>query len=249
MLQESNDIRFSIIVPVLREAERINLFLEKLFCLKSCKPYEIIVIDGDPACSTINAITSNHTIKIASLTGRGRQMNAGSAIAKGEILIFLHADTQLPPNALKYIEELLQQEEYVGGAFDLDIESNHWFIKVVAAVARFRSRFTRVPYGDQAIFIRRDYFYQIGCFKEIPLMEDVELMRRIKKRGDRICILDRRIKTSDRRWRKDGMVYTTFLDILLPILFKCGVSAEKLAKYYWKYSQDYINDCKFQTNG
>jgi hypothetical protein len=98
-------------------------------------------------------------------------MNAGTAIAKGEILVFLHADAQLPPNALKYIDKTLQQEEYVTGAFDLDIESSHWFIKVVAAVARFRSRLTQIPYGDQAIFMKRDYFYQIGCFKEIPLME------------------------------------------------------------------------------
>jgi rSAM/selenodomain-associated transferase 2 len=192
------------------------------------------VVDGETACSTINAITSDRIIKIASSSGRAKQINAGAAIAKGEILVFLHADTQLPPNALKYIEKTLQQEKYVGGAFDLDIDTNHWFIKVVAAVARLRSRLTRVPYGDQAIFMKRDYFYRIGCFKEIPLMEDVELMQRIKKRGDRICILDRCVKTSDRRWRKDGMIYTTFLDTLLLVLFKCGVSAEKLAKFYWR---------------
>jgi rSAM/selenodomain-associated transferase 2 len=234
MQQELNSVRFSIIVPVLQEVERINAFLERLLCLKSSNPYEIIVVDGDPASSTINAIANSHVIKIASPAGRGRQMNAGAGVAKGEILIFLHADTQLPQNALKYIDKTLQQEEYVAGAFDLEIESDHRYIKVVAAIARFRSRWTQIPYGDQTIFMKKDYFYRIGCFKEIPLMEDVELMQRIKKRGDRICILKRRIKTSDRRWRKTGMICTTFLDILLPILFKCGVSPDTLAKYYWR---------------
>ena len=227
--------KFSIIIPVLNEIDRIHCFLAKLLGLRSKESYEIIVVDGDPAQTTIKTITDNCITKIVSSTGRAKQMNAGAAIAKGEILIFLHADTQLPPNALKYIEKTLRHEKYVAGAFDLDIETNHWFIKVIAAVARFRSRLTQVPYGDQAIFIKRDYFYQIGCFKEIPLMEDVELMQRIKKRGDRICILDRRIKTSDRRWRKVGIAYTTFLDILLPALFKCGVSTDRLAKYYWKH--------------
>jgi rSAM/selenodomain-associated transferase 2 len=235
MSQQPNGIKFSIIVPVLQEAERINTFLERLVCIKSGKTYEVIVVDGDPSCSTINVITNSHIIKIASPAGRGRQMNAGADAAQGEILIFLHADTQLPPNALNYIEKTLQQKEYVAGAFDLDIASDHWYVKVVAAIARLRSRFTQVPYGDQAIFMKRDYFHQIGCFKEIPLMEDVELMQRIKKRGDRICILSRRIKTSDRRWQKNGMIHTTWLDILLPVLYKFGVSPKKLAKYYWKH--------------
>lgn len=227
--------RFSIIIPVLNEAERINCFLERLSQLRGNKSYEIIVVDGDPVKSTINAVTDDRIIKIVSSAGRAKQMNTGAAEATGEILIFLHADTELPPNALKYIEKTLRQEKYVAGAFDLDIDTKHWFIKVVSSVARVRSRLTQVPYGDQAIFIRRDYFYQIGCFSEIPLMEDVELMQRIKRRGDRICILDRCIKTSDRRWQKNGMIHTTFLDILLPMLFKCGISADTLAKYYWKH--------------
>lgn len=230
-----NNNKFSIIIPVLNEAERINGLIEKLLQLRGNKSCEIIVVDGDPVKSTINVVTDDRIIKIVSPAGRAIQMNAGAAEAAGEILIFLHADTELPPNALKYIEKTLRQEKYVAGAFDLDIDTNHWFIKVVSSVARLRSRLTQVPYGDQAIFIRRDYFHQIGCFSEIPLMEDVELMQRIKKRGGRICILNHRIKTSDRRWQKNGMIHTTLLDILLPVLFKFGASPEKLAQYYWKY--------------
>ena len=163
-------------------------------------------------------------------------MNAGAATAHGEILIFLHADTKLPDNALGKISRVLQDERYVGGAFDLGIDSRRLFLKYISARASLRSRLNRIPYGDQAIFIRKDYFDQIGRFKDIPLMEDVDLMRRIKKDKKKIYILSDKVMTSARRWERDGALYTTLRNQILIALFYLGVSPYRLAKYYWRHS-------------
>jgi len=163
-------------------------------------------------------------------------MNAGAAVARGEILIFLHADTILPDNALGKINRILRDPDYVGGAFDLKIDSDRLFLKYISARASLRSRWNRIPYGDQAIFIRKKYFDQIGGYKEIPLMEDVDLMRRIKKDGKKIFILPDKVTTSARRWESDGVLYTTMRNQILVRLFYLGISPHRLAKYYWRRS-------------
>ncbi|HEW78364.1 MAG TPA: glycosyltransferase [Phycisphaerales bacterium] len=232
--QTSNEYRFSIVIPVLHEAERINDCLEQILSLQSDKAYEIIVVDADPNGETINSIRHRHIITAVSEPGRAKQMNAGAALAGGDILIFLHADTQLPADAFERIAEALKDEKYVGGAFDLGIDSDNFWLRATASRARLRSRLTRVPYGDQAIFLRKNYFDKIGRFKEIALMEDVELMRRIKKRGDKIFILCDQVKTSARRWEKEGVFYTTLRNIVLVTLYTLGVSPDWLARYYSK---------------
>ncbi len=224
---------FSVVVPVLNEAEHINTVIEHIHSLKSEWPCEIIVVDGDPAGGTIEQINCPDVVTVVSEKGRAIQMNAGAAIAKGDILIFLHADTKLPAGAMAKVESVLQRDGYAAGAFDLGIESDDFFIKLIAAGARIRSRMSRVPYGDQAIFMRREYFEEIGGYKEIALMEDVELMRRIKDRGDEIFILKDRVKTSGRRWEKHGAFYTTLKNQVLLVLYRLGVSPERLAKFYY----------------
>ena len=163
-------------------------------------------------------------------------MNAGAAVASGERLIFLHADTMLPDGALKKISRALEKQDYVGGAFDLKIDSDSLFLRYISVRASLRSRLNRMPYGDQAIFMRKKYFDQIGRFKDIPLMEDVELMRRVKKDGRKIHILPDKVTTSARRWQRDGALYTTVRNQVLVALFRLGVSPGRLAKYYWKQS-------------
>ena len=230
--QDANKCVFSIIAPVLNEADRINTTIEHLCKQDSEGICEIIVVDGDPNGGTIKAI-ENETVKaLISPKGRGRQMNTGADIACGEILVFLHADTRLPEMALEKIYDVLQSKKYVGGAFNLAIDSERLLLKYIAVRASFRSRLNRIPYGDQAIFIRKDYFDRIGRFKEIPLMEDVDLMRRIKKRGDKIVILDDRVKTSARRWETEGALYTTIRNRILVSLYYLGVSPYKLVKFY-----------------
>ena len=152
-----NRYNFSIIIPVLNEADRINATIEHLYRKNTEANYEIIVVDGDRRGGTINAIRNKSVKAITSEKGRGRQMNAGAAIASGEILIFLHADTRLPKMALEKVYDCLQSKKYVAGAFDLAIDSDRLLLKYIAVHASFRSRLSRIPYGDQAVFIRKDY--------------------------------------------------------------------------------------------
>jgi rSAM/selenodomain-associated transferase 2 len=224
--------KFSIIIPVLNEAELINPLIQRLRAQALMNTAEVIVVDGDPDGSTISLIHDHKTTCATSDPGRACQMNTGAAIARGKILIFLHADTKLPPDALKKIDEVFENKELVAGAFDLAIDSDKLILRYIAARARLRSRLNRIPYGDQAIFIRRAYFEKIGRFTEMPLMEDIDLMRRIKKDGQRIYILKDRVTTSARRWEKQGAIRTTLINQLLVSLYYLGVSPKKLAAYY-----------------
>jgi rSAM/selenodomain-associated transferase 2 len=225
-------IRFSIIVPVFHEKENIGSLIDCLNHLDSNQLSEIIVVDGALEKDTLAAIHRNQVVKISSERGRAKQMNAGASVARGEILIFLHADTELPLQALQKIHSLMEQREYVGGAFDLGIKSDRLIFGVIGTLASWRSRLNRIPFGDQAIFIRRDYFNRIGGYAEIPLMEDMELMRRIKKSGDKIWIFHDRVITSPRRWQSEGVVYCTFRNWTLQALYFLGVPPHQLAKYY-----------------
>ena len=227
--------KFSIVIPVLDEADRIKTLISHLRKQSSENFYEIIVVDGDPQGTTVKVIDDRKVICIKASQGRARQMNAGAAIAGGEVLIFLHADTLLPPKALNKISRVLENEKYVGGAFNLGIDSDRLLLRYIAARASLRSRINRIPYGDQAIFIRKSYFDKIGRFKEIPLMEDVDLMRRIKKRGDKIYIFSDQVMTSPRRWEKEGVIYTTIRNKILVGLYYLGVGPEKLVKYYKRH--------------
>jgi len=206
--------------------------IECLNHLDSDKQSEIIVVDGAREKDTLGAIHRNHVIKISSERGRAKQMNTGASVARGEILIFLHADTELPSHALKKIHSLMEQREYVGGAFDLGIRSDKLILKIIGRLASWRSRLNRIPFGDQAIFIRRDYFNRIGGYMEIPLMEDMELMRRIKKLGDKIWIFHDRVMTSPRRWEKEGVAYCIFRNWALQTLYLLGISPHRLATFY-----------------
>jgi rSAM/selenodomain-associated transferase 2 len=219
-------------VPVFHEEERINVLIEYLNHLDPHKDIEIIVVDGAREKNTLKAIQSNHIIKISSEKGRAKQMNTGASVAKGDILIFLHADTELPMHTFKKLQSFTERREYVGGAFDLGIKSGKFIFKMIGTLSSLRSRLNRIPFGDQAIFIRREYFNQIGGYKEIPLMEDVELMRRIKKSGNKIWIFYDRVMTSPRRWEKEGVIYCTLRNWAIQALYLLGVSPHKLANFY-----------------
>lgn len=224
--------RFSIIIPVLNEADRINGLIAHLRGLPGQEKIEIIVVDGSAQGDTIGAIGDRQVRCLSAAAGRARQMNAGAAAATGEILIFLHADTELPEEAPALIDHALGQPGIVGGAFDLGIRSNRLALKIIAAVASRRSRLARIPYGDQAIFMRRDFFLQIGGWPDIPLMEDVALMRQVKNAGGQISIIPRRVSTSPRRWEQEGVLRTTLRNWILLVSYYLGVAPEKLARHY-----------------
>lgn len=224
---------------MLHETELINAQLKLLQCLETDEPFEIIVVDGSPTQDTLRVI-SDATVRSYSCTqGRGRQMNHGATYALGDILVFLHVDTILPRNALLLIGKTLQNIKFVGGAFSLKIQSKKLLLRMTAALSTFRSQITRAPYGDQVIFIRKSFFEAIGGYRDIPLMEDVELMRRIKRKNGKIIILPNLVCTSDRRWLQEGPLYTTLRNSGIIFLYWCGIPAGKLARIYpWQKSKD-----------
>lgn len=227
----------SVVIPVLNEKDQVNSLLGRLPDVSAGQNCQVIIVDGSPSGSTIQAIDHQglrfEIKKVLSPKGRGIQMNAGAAAADGRILVFLHADTVLGKNAFQEIESIIcSGKEYVGGAFDLGIDSPRPIFRIIEQVASLRSRITRIPYGDQAFFVRADYFRRIGGFADIPLMEDVELLRRIKRRGDRICIVPRKAWTSSRRWEKEGVIFCTLRNWMLYSMYLYGVAPERLAMYY-----------------
>lgn len=228
----NNTSAISIILPVLNEAGRINELITHLRGLRFDAAREIIVVDGDPRGGTITAILDSGVITSIAEKGRARQMNRGASFASGDVLLFLHADTFLPADALVRVKATMEDDQYVAGAFDLGIHTERRIFRITEKYVALRTRVTRVPFGDQAIFIRKSYFGKIGGYKDIPLMEDVEIMRRIGKRGDKICIIPERVMTSARRWEQEGILYCTLRNWALQLSYALGVPAEQLATWY-----------------
>jgi rSAM/selenodomain-associated transferase 2 len=230
---------FSIIIPVFNEAGIINPLLQHLSGFSFAGGFEVIVVDGNQEGNTIQAIDESSlkisVIKMISPRGRGIQMNTGAFHADGRIFLFLHADTKLDSRAFQRIESAFRsKKDIVGGAFDLGIDSPKRIFRIIERASSFRSRITRIPYGDQAIFMQSVYFREIGGFSSFPIMEDVELMLRIRKRGGKIHIIPEKVRTSSRRWEKEGVLFCTFRNWLLIMLYLCGVSPATLSKYYAK---------------
>ncbi|MBC2715457.1 MAG: glycosyltransferase family 2 protein [Desulfobacteraceae bacterium] len=222
----------SIIIPVIDESSIINQSLEALKKTALSNACEIIVVDGDSSGSTIHAITEKNIKKIKGPRGRGAQMNSGARIAGGRILLFLHADTLLPVDAMDHVIFACNRNKIVGGAFDLEIDSDRFIYRLIDKIASIRSRLTRIPYGDQAIFMIKKTFIDIGGFKKIPIMEDIDLMRRIKHAGHKIHFIPEPVKTSARRWENEGIVFCTIRNILLSTMFYLGVPPKSLKKWY-----------------
>jgi len=227
----------SIIIPVWNESGTINTSLEKLKHQAIDKSIEVVIVDAHPSGTTLQSIevrSSSHFLIKTDQTkkGRGLQMNRGAQLTNSPVLLFLHADTLLPTGAFEAILAVLKDPNYVGGAFDLHIRANRWGYRVIECVGSIRSRLTRLPYGDQAIFLRKAYFDLIGGFRPFPIMEDVDIMQRIKKRGDRIQIISTPEKTDPRRWEKEGLMYGTLRNWTLMVLFLAGVSPHRLVKWY-----------------
>lgn len=226
----TTDPYLSIIIPVYSEENTINATLNHVRSMACGESVEIIVADGGPGHATLKAIRDEDVVKVECPPGRGGQMNAGAALAGGEALLFLHADTRLPADAVRIVRETLDRT--VAGAFTLGIDSSRISLKLVACFANWRTRLERVPYGDQAQFIRADLFRSMGGFADIPIMEDVELFRRIRMDGLSITIVKDRVRTSPRRWETEGIWQRTLKNWWLRIRYRFGVSPFKLAGHY-----------------
>ena len=220
----------SIIIPVYNEPD-INITIDKIKS-QDYSSLEILVIDGEESGRTINTIENKSVKKYISAQGRANQMNFGAEKASGEILLFLHADSILPTNALTKVNKIILSG-YKVGCFNIKFQSKNYILReIISRTSSIRGRITRLPYGDQGHFFKKKYFDIIGGYAEIPIMEDIEIMTRIKHRKDKIFIIPDRIKTSTRRWEEEGMLYVMLRNPILSSLFLLGVPAEKLYKYY-----------------
>ena len=221
----------SIVIPVFNEARIINDRIRQIVSIAAGEPFEIIVADGGPGHLTLAAMEDSGIVGIECESGRGRQMNAGAAMASGEFLLFLHADTDLPQGALATIKRALRGRS-VAGAFSLSIDSPRVSLAIIAWCANLRSRMERVPYGDQAQFIQASTFRELGGFSDIPIMEDVELFQRIRQRGLPIFIVRGKVLTLPRRWESEGILRRTLTNWWLRIRYRLGASPENLASQY-----------------
>ena len=221
-------MKLSIIVPALDEAAGIAAALEALAPLRAAG-HEVIVVDGGSADATAAIAAPLADRVIRAPRGRARQMNAGAAIAAGDALLFLHADTRLPEHAAELVIGALERCGW--GRFDVRIEGRSRWLAVVAFCMNWRSRLTGIATGDQAMFIRRDVFVRAGGFPDIPLMEDVALSTRLKTISVPACVAARAV-TSGRRWERRGVLRTVLLMWQLRLAYFLGARPEDLARRY-----------------
>lgn len=219
----------SIVIPALNEAAGIGATLQALQPLRQ-HGVEIVVADGGSSDDTVRHAGALADIAIEAPRGRAAQMNAGAAVARGAVLLFLHADTRLPPLA----DALVRQAAESGacwGRFDVIIEGRPWMLRVVAALMNRRSRWTGIATGDQAMFVTRAAFDRVGGFPLQPLMEDIEISRRLKRLGRPACLRER-VVTSGRRWEQRGVWRTIVLMWRLRWRYWRGEPAARLAEAY-----------------
>jgi len=217
----------SVIVPALDEGAEIAAALR---AARSPQVVEILVVDGGSCDDTVTIAAPLADAILTASRGRASQMNAGAVHARGDVLLFLHADTRLPAGFAAAVEDAIRGGA-IGGRFDVALRGAHPFLPVVAALINLRSRATRIFTGDQAIFVRRDAFDRLGGFAAIPLMEDVDFSTRLRRLGT-IASLRLRVSTSARRWEEHGLVRTVLLMWSLRLAFACGVSPGRLAARY-----------------
>jgi rSAM/selenodomain-associated transferase 2 len=221
-------VRISIIIPALNEAPNLGATIA---ACRSALVSEVIVVDGGSTDDSA-AIARRYADRVIDgERGRAVQMNAGAAVASGDVLLFLHGDTLLPPGFARAIRDALADETVIGGRFDLALEPSSPLLWLTATLINLRSRLSGIATGDQALFVRRRAFDELGGYEPIPLMEDLALSIAMKRRGG-IARLRQRVVTSSRRWRRNGVVRTILLMWSLRFLYFCGVSPDRLHKLY-----------------
>lgn len=222
--------QISIIIPVLNEADNIESVINQI---QKTENIEIIIVDGGSQDHTVEIAQSLGVKVIVTQRGRALQMNAGAKIATGEILLFLHGDTQLPTEFEKDVRKIWINDNIIAGAFQLKIDNSQWSLRLIEKTVFWRSKYLQMPYGDQAIFVKTSTFWEVGGFPEQPIMEDFEFIRRLNRLG-KIEILSSSVITSGRRWQKLGVFKTTLINQLVVVGYYLGISPIKLSQWYRK---------------
>jgi rSAM/selenodomain-associated transferase 2 len=226
-------MKASIVIPVLNEGSSLADCLLRLQSLRS-KKVEIIVADGGSVDGSLAAVSQLADHIIAAPRGRAAQMNAGAAIASGEVLLFLHADTVLPDSFVDFLSRC-SDSAMQWGFFLPRLSGEHWLLRWVEAGMAWRSGVTHVATGDQAIFVRRKLFELIGGFPPLSLMEDIAISKLLRRSAEPLVWRDAVI-TSSRRWERNGIIKTIVLMWWLRLLYFCGVAPETLQRLYYKKS-------------
>lgn len=223
-------MRFSIIMPVLNEEAILASQLDHLIQQCAQQDYELLLVDGGSTDRTVE-IAQQYGQVLKAPRGRARQMNAGAAAASGDVLLFLHADTELPDSVFLIIEEALTPPEVVAGAFRLCFNCDRLSYKLVAFMTNLRSQTFSVFTGDQAYFIRKTSFQKVDGYPDQPLMEDLEIIARLRRIGT-ILLVPHYVKTSARRHEKIGLFKSVLFMWYLRTLYKFGVSPGRLQLMY-----------------
>lgn len=222
--------RLSIILPVLNEAAQLSNSLQSLQCLRA--DCELLLVDGGSDDDSATIATALVDQVLHSLPGRAIQMNAGAAQAQAETLLFLHADTQLPVNAVACIVQAMA-DGYLWGRFDVQFDNAKPVFKLIGLMMNARSRLTGIATGDQALFVSRQAFDKVAGFPSIPLMEDIAISARLKKLGQPCCLKDK-VLTSARRWQRDGVLKTMLCMWSLRLRFFLGADPADLVAIYYR---------------
>ena len=220
--------QISIIIPTLNEATNLPTTLESA---QNAPDVELIVVDGGSTDESVDVARSWGTEVVLCPPSRARQMNIGAARAMGGILLFLHGDTRLPRGFDQYVRKILGRPGVVAGAFQLRVDANLPGVRIMERLVDVRSRRLQFPYGDQGIFLRADLFWDMGGFPDMPIMEDFELIRRLRRRG-RIVTAPVPVLTSARRLENLGIVRATLINYAIPLAYYLGASPSTLARWY-----------------
>jgi len=226
-------MKISVIIPVLNEKNDLPQTLRDL--AKFSGFHELIVVDGGSTDGTREWLSTSLPTNVSVIDGcrgRGNQLNAGAQAATGEALLFLHADTRLPEDAIPRITNVLAEPDVIGGGFYLHfLESQPWILRVVSAGINFRTRLLQRTTGDQAIFVRRDSFVAAGGIAPWPIFEDVDFVQRLKRLGC-FAIIPAQVATSGRRYITGGVLRTVLLMFALQLFYRIGVSPFRLHRWY-----------------
>ena len=225
----------AVVIPTSNEERVLS---RTLLAVRQLRFDEVVLVDGQSrdqtvsiAQSQLQGLSLQPATVMVSEPGRARQMNAGARTTRSDVLLFLHADTLLPPETRKEIERVLENPKYVSGRFDVRFEDDRGWAWVISRLMNWRSRWSGIATGDQAIFVRRSVFDDLGGFADVPLMEDIELTQRLKGMGS-MAALRSKVTTSFRRWDRQGTLRTIVQMWFLRFLYWVGVPPKMLQRFY-----------------